>query len=251
MKDFADVSARFKKKREEQQPTTAPEARNFPEIYALRARVLGVLIRDARLAHGNSPEEIARALQITPETLNAWEIGEAAPSLPQLELLAYLLDVPVSHFWRNKMISAEKPQKITVPPQDYDALRDRVIGVRLAVARKEAKLSLEELAAATGLTPEQVADYEFARQMIPFPHLTSLAAAVRQSLSYFLEDSGRLGAWLRLQEEYDRFAELPEEMRTFVTQHSNQAFIEIAMRLSQLPLQELRTVGEKILDITL
>lgn len=250
MKEFADISARFKKKREDAQPVV--EERNFEEIYALRSRVLGVLLRDARLAHGDSVENVAQALQTTPETVNGWELGQSAPSLPQLELLAYLFDIPVSHFWRNKMIGAqgEKPP-LPVPPDDYDDLRNRVIGVRLTVARKEAKLSQEELGKATGLSVEQLSNYEYGRVAVPFPELQTLASALGKLIGYFLEDSGRLGSWLQLQEEYDRFAALPEDVRAFVTQHNNQPFIEIAMRLSQLPLQELRTVGEKILDITL
>lgn len=249
--DFADVSARFKKKREENAPPP-PEARNFEELHLVRARILGLLIRDARQARELSQAELAEALRIDVALLNAWEFGDAAPSLPQLEMLAYLVNLPVSHFWRNQTLASQDATgALTMPGDDYVTLRDRLIGVRLAVARKEAKLSQEELAKFTGLTAEKIAAYEFGSESIPFPELSSLASAVRRNMSYFLEDTGRLGAWLRMQEEYDRFSELPEEMRVFVSQPVNQPFIEIAMRLSKLPLNDLRTVGEKILDITL
>lgn len=250
MVDFSDVSAKLKKKREEQAPP--PKERNFAEIHALRARILGVLIQDARKAHGNTQAEVAAELKVGEDQIRRWEFGQESPSLPQLEMLAYFLDIPVSHFWSSKTISeAQAERDIPVPTDTYIQLRDRVIGVRLTLARKEARLSAEELAKASGQTPDQIQDYELGRVSIPFPALSTLAFAVRKSVSYFLEDTSRIGGWLALQEEYGRFSQLPDELRAFVTQPVNQPFIEIAMRLSRLPLQELRTVGEKILDITL
>ncbi len=247
--DFSDVSARLKKRREEQAP---PVERDFEEVNLLRTRILGVLIRDARTAHGNTPAEVAEHLHVSEDEVRDWEYGRSAPSLPQLEMLAYFVDVPVSHFWSNQTFAAQEETRTVPPPaEEYNLIRDRVIGLRLMIARKEAKLSLEELAKASGLSVARVDSYEHGAEPIPFPALTALASAVRQSVSYFLEETGRVGNWLSLQEEYERFCKLPEEIRAFVIQPTNQPFIEIAMRLSQMPLKELRTVAEKILDITL
>lgn len=247
--DFSDVSARLKKRREELAP---PVERNYEEINLLRARILGVLIRDARTAHGNTQAEVAEHLRVGEDEVRDWEYGRSAPSLPQLEMLAYFVNVPVSHFWSNQTFAAQQEKRAAPPPaEDYNLIRDRVIGLRLMIARKEAKLSQEELAEASGLNAAQVDAYEHGTQPVPFPALTALASAVRQSVSYFLEETGRVGNWLALQEEYERFSRLPEEVRAFVVLSTNQPFIEIAMRLSQMPLKELRTVAEKILDITL
>jgi transcriptional regulator with XRE-family HTH domain len=183
------------------------------------------------------------------DAVRAWELGASAPSLPQLEILAFYLGIPVSHFWNTKTLSTQEEER-QVPNQQYNELRDRVIGAMLTTARKEAKLSQEELAKATGLTLEQIASYELGQQPIPFPELTSLSTAVHKSIPQFLEDGNRVGSWLALKEEYQRFTELPEDMRAFVTQPVNQAFIDIAMRLSRLQVQELREVGENILNIT-
>src|SRR5476651_1426452 len=198
--NFGDVSARLKKKREEDSPL-AGAARDHEEVHALRARILGVLIRDARLSHGSTEAELAAAMNVTEDQVRDWEFGREAPSLPQLEMVAYYLGVPVSHFWNTKTITAEQDER-HVPEAQYTELRDRVIGAKLTMARQDAKLSQDELAQATGLTGEQVAAYEFGKQPIPFSELTSISTAVRKSVSYFLEDSNRVGTWLRLQEEY-------------------------------------------------
>jgi transcriptional regulator with XRE-family HTH domain len=246
---FGDISARLKKKKEDEAPQ-APVVRNHEEVHTLRARILGVLLRDARLANDKSEAELAQLLNVSEDQIRQWEFGDSAPSLPQLEMIAYSLGVPISHFWNTKTISTEEDER-SVPENEYHLLRDRVIGAKLLLARQEAKLSREEMATASGLTPETIEQYEYGTASIPFPELTSLSTAVRKSLSYFLEDSSRVGTWLRLQEEYHRFSEMPEELRVFVTQPVNQPFIDIAMRLSRMPVQELRELGENILNITL
>ncbi len=246
---FGDISARLKKKQEENAPPP-PAERDHAEVHTLRARMLGVLIRDARLANGVSEAEVARALSVSEDQIRDWEYGREAPSLPQLEILAYYLGVPVSHFWSSKTISTQQDER-QIPSDQYNELRDRVVGAMLLAARREVRLSQEELAAKTGLTVEQIGAYELGQQAIPFPELTSLSTAVQKPIAYFLEDRNRVGTWLSLKEEYQRFTELPEEMRAFVTQPVNQAFIEVAMRLSQLQVQELRQVAESILNITL
>jgi transcriptional regulator with XRE-family HTH domain len=243
---FGDISARLKKKKEEEAP---PAERDHGEVHALRARILGVLIRDALLANDTTEAEIAGVLNVTEDDVQRWEFGQDAPSLPQLEMVAYYLGVPVSHFWNTKTISSEQDER-RVPEEQYHSLRDRVIGAKLTLARQDAKLSREELASATGLTSELIEEYEFGQRSIPFPELASLSTAVRKSLPFFLEDTNRVGTWLRLQEEYNRFSELPDELRAFVMQPVNQPFIDIAMRLSKLPVHELREVGENILNIT-
>ncbi|HVO44139.1 MAG TPA: helix-turn-helix transcriptional regulator [Aggregatilineales bacterium] len=245
---FGDIAARLKKKQEEQTPEIS-EVRNFEEIHTLRARILGVLIRDARTANSQSEADLAAALSIEPDQITRWELGQESPSLPQLEQIAFALGVPVSRFWDTRTISQEKAER-RVPGDQYNELRDRVIGALLTVARKDAQLSQEELATASGLTVEQIAAYEFGQRSVPFSELTSLASSLHKPISYFLVDTGRIGQWLALQEEYRRFSELPEELRAFVAQPVNQPFIALALRLSRIPVQELRKVGEDILEIT-
>ena len=247
---FADFSAQMKKKRGKDEPAEE-EVRDFEQVHDLRARMLGVLIRDARTASGTTQEEAAKELGVDDEQLREWEYGREAPTLPQLEMLAYFFDVPLSQFWSEKTLDqAQRERSIPVPKDQYGSIRNNMISALLTMARQERKLSQEELGLRSGQTQDAIAGYE-AGTAIPFPVLTSLASAVNKNLSYFLEGAGRIGAWLQLQEEYRRFSEMPPEMRAFVALHVNQPYIEIAMRLANMPLGELRTVAEKILDITL
>jgi hypothetical protein len=77
-----------------------------------------------------------------------------------------------------------------------------------------------------------------------------ITRALNVSLDDLVDDHGTIGSWLRLQTEFDRFADLPDEVREFILKPINRSYLELAMRLSGLSVQRLRGIAEGILDIT-
>lgn len=249
--DFKDASARFKSKKSQEEAESAqPKGPNLAESYRLRAKMLGVLLQDARLNAERSIEECAYLLRVNPEAMHAWEQGEAVPSLPQIELLAYYLGVPVSHFWGTDTLEAKIGRHIDIQ-LEYLALRDRMVGALLRQAREEAELSLEDLSQASGIPGEQIASYEMGETALPMHELTVLASAVKKNISYFLESSGHVGEWLATREQWKHFSDLPEDVRQFAANPLNLGFIHIAKLLSEMPTDRLRQVGESVLNITM
>lgn len=245
---FGDIGARFKKKAEEKEAVGAPPP-DYEELHMLRARILGVLLQDARRSKGLTEQQCALEAGVPIEYYKEWELGKLSPTLPQLEILAYFIGVPVSHFWDTKTITTQEEER-HVAKEDFNALRDRVIGTLIRIKRKELKLTEYDLADATGISAETLDAYETAHVAVPFTELTTIASALKVSIGYFMDNSSRVGEWLNSQEAYRKFMEMPEDMREWVLQPSHQAFIEIAMKLSKLPVHELRGVGENILNIT-
>jgi transcriptional regulator with XRE-family HTH domain len=248
---FSDISGsladRLKKKREQHEPAQQPEKPvDFKALYALRGRIHGLLIRDARLARGLSVEVCAQLIGITPATLQAWETGAGHPSLPELELLAYELGVPVSHFWANKTLSGNQAPAPLVQPE-YVALRNRIIGVQLQQARQEAGLSAAELAKKSGLALDKLQAYEAGQASVPLAELTTLASTTGVSLSHFMERPNRVGQQLAMQEDFQRFQEMDADMRAFITNPTNASFIQLAMWFSEMDVNDLRGLAESIL----
>ena len=236
--------------RAQSQPDNHGEATHFEELYLLRARILGVLIRDARQAAALSAEACAECAGVTAETLEAWELGRAMPSLPELELLAYRLGLPVSHFLAPDD-TLEHERRPAVDRAEYLALRDRLIGALLRSAREDRGMTPEALAAEAGIAASSIAAYELGQRSIPLPVLASLASACHVPLSSFLESSNRIGQFLALQEDLRRLADLPEEMRRFVSSPTNQPYLDLVMKLADMEGNRLRGIAEAILDITL
>jgi transcriptional regulator with XRE-family HTH domain len=248
--EFKDLSTRFKATREGEPGERESLGDSHAESLRIRAKMVGVLLRDARVQAGRSLEDCARLLSATAEQIEHWELGEEAPSLPQLELLAYYLDVPVSHFWGTDTFEATH-RDATSAQSEYLALRDRMIGALLRLAREQRGLSQAELAEHSGLPADLIDRYELGEATMPLHELSILAHGVDRNMSYFLEQGSHLGAWLAMREQWEQFSELPDEIRKFVSNPLNAGFIEIAIMLSQMPADRLRRVGESILGITM
>lgn len=247
--DFKDISSKFKQANKES-AQAQPKPMDYTESYRLRARMVGVLIRDARQNAHRSTEECARLLRVPVDQVEAWEYGERAPSLPQLELLANFLGVPVSHFWGTETISEAKARREDAQ-REYLALRDRMIGALLRQAREDSHLGIEDLAQTSGIPAEHIQQYELGELSLPVHELSVLANAVNKNISYFLESSSYIGQLLTSREEWKHFAELPEDVRQFAANPVNIGFIEIAIMLSKMPTDKLRQVGESMLEITM
>ena len=248
---FEDLSARFKKVRETDQAKDAGNAVfDHAESYRLRGKMLGVLIQDARLSAERTLEDCARLLRVPTETIANWEFGSEAPSLPELELLAYYLDVPISHFWGQATMQSKRDKSVDAQ-REYMALRQRMVGALLRQAREDAQLTLEELANQTYLPQEKLAQYELGEIPVPMNELPVISNAVNKNLSYFMESISYIGELLKIREEWKQFSGMDEEMREFAANPLNMGFIKIAMMYSKMPAEQLRKIAEGLLEITM
>lgn len=248
---FEDVSAKMKARKAQQEVESGRSGPfDFGESYRIRAKMLGVLLRDARANAVRTVEDCARLLRVPSALIEAWEFGDEVPSLPQLELLAYYLDVPVSHFWGMETLSESRGDHTNKQPE-YITLRDHMIGALLRQAREENEVSLEELSQASGISVEMLTHYELGEQPIPMHELSVLASSVKKNINYFLESSSQIGELLAARESWKYFSSLPEDVRAFASDPVNIGFIHIAVMLSKMPADRLRQVGASILDITM
>jgi transcriptional regulator with XRE-family HTH domain len=215
----------------------------------LRNRIIGVLLRDARRRAGRTKTECADALGVSPSTIDAYEEGHTAISLPELEALGYVLGTPVDRFW-------EVEPKLETEEDSPDLramlkLRHRIIGTLLRQARLEADMTQEELAEILECTPGHISDYEHAERPIPVVELELLGRHLGLPLEHFLDGQrGTVGAWHRQQAIDRRFHELPEDLQAFVSKPANIKYLEVARRLSDMPASKLRGIAEGLLEIT-
>lgn len=219
--------------------------------HTVRSKIIGVLIRDARQVRGQNLEACAAAAGCPAETLAAFENGQAGPSLPELEMLAYALDVPLSYFWGDTVLSEQRAsQRAALPAAEVAALRHRIVGALLRQARQQARLAATDLANSAGITPARLAAYELGQAPIPLPELEAMAARVGVPIEHFLEAQGPVGEWDSTQRAFERFSRLPSELREFVSRPINEGYLLLAQRLSQLPAGELRGIAASLLEIT-
>ena len=222
-----------------------------PKAITIRAKKLGVLIRDARQAAGKTRKECAEAIGVSTGTFGSYERGVKSPSLPELEVLAFFLNVPLEHFWGSEALSEKPPPTSNLDVGGLIAARQRDIGARLEQARHEAGLSAKELAQKAGLPSSRVRAYERGQRPIPFPELEALARVLGLSIRSLAKHEGPVGDWLVTNEAIQQFLELPPTLQDFVCKPINRPYLELAQRLSEMPVEKLRAVAEGLLEITL
>ena len=216
----------------------------------IRTKKLGVLIRDARLASRRSVQECAEAIGIRKSLFRSYEEGDRAPSLPELEILVYYLDLPMDHFWSKKIKSesASPQQRLDLPR--LLSVRQRKVGALLRQARMSASISIRNLAQATGIASSDIKAYELGEQPIPLPELEILVRTLGGRIESFFDRNGPVGQWMISEETVQRFVEMPMEFREFVALPVNRPYLELAMKLSTMSRDKLRSVAETLLDIT-
>ena len=216
----------------------------------IRTKKLGVLIRDARLSARRNAQECAQALGVRNSVFRSYEEGVRSPSLPELEVLVFFLDLPLDHFWGKEIKSTA-----TSPHQKIDvsrvlALRQRKIGALLRQERMNASISIRNLAGKTEIASSRIKAYELGERPIPLPELEILIATLGGRIESLFDRNGPVGQWMLSEEAVQQFLEMPRELREFVALPVNRPYLELAMKLSNMSRDKLRSVAEDLLDIT-
>jgi transcriptional regulator with XRE-family HTH domain len=217
----------------------------------IRTKKLGVLIRDARMAGRRTIKECADAIGIKGASFRAYEEGLKAPSLPELETLVYYLDMPINHFW-SKETKSNTPLPIeTLDLPRITSIRQRKIGALLRQERMNASISIRNLAEETGIPGGRIKAYELGERPIPLPELEVMVSSLGGRVENYIDRNGPVGQWLVDEESIQHFLELPDDLRGFVSLPVNRPYLELAMKLSSMSKDKLRSVAEDLLDITL
>jgi len=217
----------------------------------IRTKKLGVLIRDARLSARRSVQECAEAIGIKKSMLRAYEEGLRAPSLPELETLIFYLDLPMDHFWSKQIKSGGPSRQSHLDLPKLLAVRQRKIGALLRQERMNASISIRNLSHETGIASSRIKAFELGERPIPLPELEVLVKTLGGRIETFFDRSGPIGQWMISEETIQNFLELPMELREFVSMPVNRPYLELAMKLSNMSKDKLRSVAEDLLDITL
>jgi len=216
----------------------------------LRGKMLGIRLQEAREACGKTRRQCAQAMGVSPARLRTYETGARPISLPELEVLAYLIDQPLS-----TLLGTRSSEAASRPARDdfvqLIALRQRMVGSRLVDMRKKLGKTRDDLATAAGLRTSRLAAFETGRQPVPIPVLEDLAAALGATLQSFFIASGPVGERVSLLDSFDQFGRMAPDVRDFVTQPVNEPYLRLAMRMSQLSAERLRSIAEGLLEITL
>lgn len=221
------------------------------QAMTLRAKKLGVLLRDARLAASKSKKECGQAIGVSGATIGSFELGRKSPSLPELEILTLFLNFPLEHFWGDEIKSDDPSPTQNLHVEQLISLRTGIIGALLRQARTETDLSRKALSEKTGISSGRIRNYERGDRPIPIPELELLTRALGYSLQEFANHKGPVSKWITQQRAINGYLQLPEELIEFVGMPVNHPYIGLAKKLSDMSAKKLRSIAEDLLEISL
>ncbi len=85
---------------------------------------------------------------------------------------------------------------------------------------------------------------------IPLPELEGLLSLLGGQIEKVFDHSGPVGKWMLQQSAVSDFLQLSPELQEFVSKPVNRPYLELAMKLSGMSTEKLRSVAEGLLDIT-
>jgi transcriptional regulator with XRE-family HTH domain len=255
------------------------------QLYQIRAKKIGLKLTMARQKVGLSIEDLSRQVGIEPAELSQMENGILCPSLPQIQFIASIIQMPLDDLI-NTYALAPIPQGLETSalPKYYD-IRNRMLGIQIKKNRIQQNLSEDQLAKETDVEASDIESYESGQKLIPFPVLMKISEYLH--LPYELQpktetlpteppsmDKELISEPIVEQEEQVESPQseslnepvketmpvptegtilpgLSDELRDFINKPSNLPFLELAMKLSHMDAKKLRDIAESILEITL
>ncbi len=221
------------------------------QTIAIRNKIIGVLVKRARVDAGKSQQECALVLDCAPSAYRRYEQGKKGFSLPQLESLALLFDVPVASLRDDAYPFPETTEADPLPLDEIMLLRRKMLAVRLRQIRQDAGLSMREMGKALDCSPYMISQYEHGAREIPLAELEAATERCGLTMAEFLDaDEIPLSPAEQRRQMLERLDELPPEMRSFIINPTNTLYLRIAMLASSLHADQLRKIAETLLDIT-
>lgn len=221
------------------------------QAMAIRHKIVGILVKRARMKAGKSQQECADLLGFSSSTYRQYEQGKRGLSLPQLEALAYFLDVPLASLWDDGYTPPDKARDEPLPLSQIMELRRKILAVRFRQCRQAAGFSQRELGELLGCSAYMVSQYEKGGREIPLAELEAVAEQCGVSLSDFVDtETLPLGEAEQQRQALAQLHELSPDVRDFVLKPTNALYLRIAMLLSTMKADDLRQIAETLLDIT-
>jgi transcriptional regulator with XRE-family HTH domain len=221
------------------------------EAERVRQKITGVLLRQARTDAGKTLKDCGNVLGLSSGAVSAVEHGRRSISLPEIELLAYYFGVPLERL----LYPDAKPERKPVdelPSDELLALRHRIIGTMLRRTRLDQNVSEAVLARQAGISKKRLTQYEMGEKPIPLTELETLAEALEIPMARLADEGiGPIGERQKLDKQIKQFTKLDPDLRRFILEPDNEAYLRLAVSLSEASTDKLRNIAGSLLEITM
>jgi transcriptional regulator with XRE-family HTH domain len=206
-------------------------------------------LKIAREASGKSTTECGQLLGISSSRIRSYESGKYIPSLPELESLAYIYNIPLPALLDPQSLPKFIHQPNTRQFKQLLDIRSRIIATRLQLARENQGITHKELSKQTSISVPRIKRYEKCELPIPLNELTALSEALGVDFADLLDSESPIGSWQTAQIKMQSFSELPDETKAFALNPANQPYIALAKQLQEIGQEKFKQMSESIQNI--
>lgn len=203
-------------------------------------------LKSAREASGKSTTECGQLLGISASRIRSYESGKYIPSLPELESLSYIYNIPLPALLDPQALSKFIHAPDTEQLKQLLDIRLQIIATRLELAREDQKISYKELSKRTKISTSRIKRYERGELPIPLGELTALSEALNIDFKNLLDRESPIGAWQSTLVKMLSFSDLPEETQIFALDPANHAYIGLVNRLKEVGREKFEQLAESI-----
>jgi transcriptional regulator with XRE-family HTH domain len=222
------------------------------ELIEIRSKKIGVLIKQMRENRGITEQDCADWLGISLGDYQAMEKGGKCASLPQIESLSRYLSFPLEAF--ASMSASVLPQNNLPKNVNLDllAVREKKIAILLKQELEKKGLTLQELAAESTISLDELTGYFRNSEPIPFSQLLSILSALQIPLDQlFIHESSPAQQSDTPVAGNDALpAHLSDTIVDFISKPANLPYLELAMRFSKMDAEKIRSIASSLLEIT-
>jgi len=209
-------------------------------------------LKKAREACGKTIKDVSQSLGISNNRLRSYEEGKLTPSLPELESLSFLYNVPLAAMFDTQLITeyVHEPQNHSL--QSLLQIRNHFIGTHLQLARENFGKTVNELARELKIPSSRLKKYERGELAIPLNDLQKLYQAVNRKISDILDKESPIGMWQELNMQISSLKEISQENREFFLTEENQPYLDLARQMKTIGRDQFTSLSEslkKILDL--
>jgi len=206
-------------------------------------------IKKVRTRKQQSIHNCAMILDISKENYLKFESGEKPLSLPEIELIAIYLGIPLENLFDSDPVKDDSLLVLQdeVQPQ-YRNLRQKMIRARFKVEKAKRGISLEKLHQETGISLETLTFYENGVLPIPIHHLMQISEALSLSMEAFINQeitSEKEEPHKKIRPNWQQ--EYPED----AAEHSGyigEAHSPLELAISMLPIEDQAAIAKTLLE---
>jgi len=217
---------------------------------SIRSKKLGVLIKDARLFIGKTKKECGQMIGISGGAFNSIENGKRSISLPELEILANNFSLPIKYFFQDELQTEKDQSDLLFNPEEINSSNVKISEV-ISQAFSESNMTYKKLLEKTGVSGSRMKKYERGDSAVPIPELEILCNLFNIWIYDLIDDSTGSGKKAIENQAVEAFRKLDPALQDFISKPVNNPYLEVAKKLSSLSSEQLRSIAEGLLGITI